>query len=137
MIVLALLLLALAIALVVVVVVESGYDIPVEVLNVDADAPLWAVFVAGVATGVITLAGVVILAVGIRRSQARAKEIEYLRRRVAAQEKTGEDADGEGVGEWMESGRGRNRLAGQPETTTATRPAEPAGGGATPSYRTP
>jgi hypothetical protein len=43
----------------------------------------WGVFVAGVVTGVIVLAGVVALVFGLRQVQARLREIEALRRKVA------------------------------------------------------
>src|SRR5690606_31009883 len=72
--------------LIVVVVMEGGGSVAVEAFGVSVDTTVWAVFIAGVVTGLLALAGVVALLAEVRRMQARRREIEYLRQKVAEQE---------------------------------------------------
>ncbi|AYY12178.1 hypothetical protein EF847_05125 [Actinobacteria bacterium YIM 96077] len=95
MIALSVLLLVLALAVIVVVVIEGGDAVTVEAFGTEVDTTVWAVFVAGVVTGLIMLAGVAVALVGVRRAQARRKEIEYLRQKVAEQEGSGPYAGSE------------------------------------------
>lgn len=117
MIVLGLLLLAVAVAVIVIVVIEGGAVVELEVFGRSVETQAWGVFVAGVATGFVVLGGIAVLAMGIRRAQARRREIEYLRERVAEREHTASDlGDDEpapgnswGTGEGQNSGLGRRR----------------------------
>lgn len=93
MIILAVLLLALAIFLIVTAVVEGGGAVTVEAFNNEFETTTLGVFLAGVGTGLIVLAGVVVLRVGVRKVQARRREIEYLRQKVAEQDQTREETD--------------------------------------------
>lgn len=85
-IVLALLLLTVAILLIVAAVVEGSDPMAVEVFDLDLDTTIWGVFVAGIAAGLIALAGLTALRVGIQQTRARRREIKYLRQKVAEQE---------------------------------------------------
>ena len=87
MIVLALFLLVVATGLAVVAVMDGGSTVSVDVVGVGVESPLWGVFLTGVATGLIALAGLLTLVTGIRRSKERRREIEYLRRKVAQHER--------------------------------------------------
>lgn len=87
------LLLAVAIFVIVTAVAAGGDSVAIEVFNVEVEPTAWGVFVAGVVTGVIVLAGVVALVVGIRQVQARLGEIEELRRKVAMLEAGEPSAD--------------------------------------------
>jgi hypothetical protein len=71
MLVLGLLLLAAAIVLIVAVVVKGTDVVAVEVFDVGLDTTIWGVFVGGVATGVIVLAGLAALKLGIQRIRPR------------------------------------------------------------------
>ncbi|NED96230.1 hypothetical protein G1H11_13005 [Phytoactinopolyspora alkaliphila] len=86
MIALAIFLFIVAIALVVAVVLEGGDPVALQVFDASVDTTVIGVFLAGVLTGLIALAGFAVLMIGIRRSQARRKEIEYLRQKVAERE---------------------------------------------------
>ncbi|MFW6090293.1 MAG: hypothetical protein ACODAF_00360 [Actinomycetota bacterium] len=88
-----LLLLAVAAALAFVAVWEGGGTLAVEAFGVAVDTTIWSVFLAGVATGVIAVAGVVVMSAGIRRKREHAREFEYLRQRVAEQEAEHDDAE--------------------------------------------
>lgn len=83
MIVVGLLLIAAAIFVIVTAVTAGGNSVAIELVNVDVEPAAWVVFVAGIVTGVIVLAGVVALVFGLRQVQARLGEIEALRRKVA------------------------------------------------------
>jgi uncharacterized membrane protein (DUF106 family) len=83
MIVVGLLLIAAAIFVIVTAVTAGGNSVAIELVNVDVEPAAWVVFVAGIVTGVIVLAGVAALVLGIRQIQAHNREIEELRRKVA------------------------------------------------------
>lgn len=81
-------------AVVVVAAVATGSDaVAVEVFNVDLELTIWGVFVAGVVTGLVVLAGIAALVVGVRQVRARRHEVEELRRKVAMLE--GDDTSAE------------------------------------------
>lgn len=114
---LAVLLLAAATVLTIVVVTQGGDTAAFEVLGRDVDTTVWGVFLAGVVTGLIVLAGIAALGVGVRRWQSRRKEVKDLRQRVAQQEDTepyaGTDgsASAEPEDNRPDHGRGRPRPA--------------------------
>lgn len=83
MIVVGVLLLAVAAVVSVTAVVTGSDSVAVEVFNVDLELTTWGAFVAGVVTGVVVLAGIAALVIGVRQVQARRHEIEELRRKVA------------------------------------------------------
>ena len=83
MIVVGVLLIAVAIFVIVAAVTAGGDSVAIELVNVDVEPTAWVVFVAGIVTGVIVVAGVAALVVGIRQVQARRREIDELRRKVA------------------------------------------------------
>lgn len=83
MIVVGALLLAVAAVVSVTAVVTGSDSVAVEVFNVDLELTTWGAFVAGVVTGVVVLAGIAALVIGVRQVQARRHEIEELRRKVA------------------------------------------------------
>ncbi|NDL58825.1 hypothetical protein [Phytoactinopolyspora mesophila] len=91
MIVLAVLLLAAVIALIATVVVEGGGTVTIEALGFSVESTVWAVFVGGLAAGLLLVAGLAVLAVGLRQVQERRREIEYLRKKVAEHEKNERD----------------------------------------------
>lgn len=101
-------LLAVAAALVVVAVWEGGDALAVEAFGQTADTTIWGVFLAGAVTGMIAVAGIVAMSSGIRRKRDHAREFEYLRQRVAEQEREEDDAE-PGARQWP--GRGQ---AGEP-----------------------
>ncbi|PSL00410.1 hypothetical protein CLV30_11670 [Haloactinopolyspora alba] len=86
MILLALLLLAVTVVVVVAVVLDGSGSVAVDVFGLEFDTTVWGVFVAGVVTGLVALAGLAALAAGVRRIRARREEIVQLRRKVAEQE---------------------------------------------------
>lgn len=107
---LALLLVAVAGLLVAVALLEGGDAVVVDVFDRQIDTQLWGVFLGGVVAGVILLAGLITLVVGIRRLRARREEIEYLRRKVAQQERAdraGSDDAGQAdsTRDWLDSDR--------------------------------
>lgn len=120
MIVLAVLLLALAGALAIAAVLATG-TATVEVLDMEFGTSILGVFLAGLATGLITLVAVAALVIGIRQVRARRAEMKYLRQRVAeqdsepAQPDAGEPAeprpDSEADGDEPDRSRERGRRA--------------------------
>lgn len=114
MILLALLLIAVAVALVTLAVVEGSASVTVEAFDRSIDTSLSGVFAAGVVTGLIALAGSILFVAGIRRSRARRREIEYLRRKVAQQERDtapDEVSDDAPARNWIDEGAPQNRPA--------------------------
>lgn len=87
-IVLAVLLLAVAAVLIVTAVVQWGASVEVDVVGLSVDTTVSGVFITGIVTGLLVLGGIAALLVGIQQVRARRKEIEYLRQRVAEQDKT-------------------------------------------------
>jgi hypothetical protein len=86
MIALAIILFLVAISLVIAVVLEGGDPVTLQVFDFTLETTVIGVFLAGVLTGLVALAGLAVLMIGIRRAQARRKEIEYLRQKVAERE---------------------------------------------------
>ncbi|SDU50476.1 hypothetical protein [Jiangella alkaliphila] len=133
MIVLGLLLLVAAAAAVVIAVIAGGDSVTLSAFDVDLDSPVWGVFAAGVAAGLLLLLGILAIVAGVNRSRSRREEIEYLREQVARHErKTGREADEPEVGDWLGQAHTRAR--------TETSPSEPvartgATSGAAPLYR--
>lgn len=133
MIVLGLFLLAAAAAAVVVAVIAGGDTVALSAFDVDLDSPVWGVFAAGVAAGLLLLLGVLAIVAGVNRSRARREEIEYLREQVARHErKAGRDGDEPEVSDWLGQAHGRGRA-----DTTTSEPVVRSGAtsGATPLYR--
>lgn len=83
---LAIVLFIVVIVLVVAVVLEGGDPVTLQVFDFSLDTTVVGVFLAGVLTGLVALAAFALLMIGVRRSQARRKEIEYLRQKVAERE---------------------------------------------------
>lgn len=117
---LAIFLLVVAIALIVAAVLEGGDTVALQVFGVDLDTTVVGVFLAGVLTGLIALAGFAALMIGIRQAQARRKEIEYLRQKVAEREPVEplvdpDDGSSRGDSGWSGGKFGRrDRMADQP-----------------------
>src|SRR5690606_18005588 len=95
---------------------------------------IWLVFLAGAVTGAIALSGIVAMISGIRRKRDRDREFEYLRQRVAEQEREDDDA-ADGVREWLSHGQPRARRPGDP-AHGPFRPSPP-GSRPTPTHRAP
>lgn len=129
-----LLLLAVAVALVFVAIWEGGDALGVEAFGLTADTTISGVFLAGVLTGLIALTGVVALSVGVRRKREHNREFEYLRQRVAEQDRAEDDAEAEGIRDWPGHGQLRG-TAGEPAQGPFM-PSPPAPR-ATPTYRSP
>lgn len=134
MVVFGLFLLVLAAAVVFVAVWEGGDALGVEAFGFSAETTVWAVFLGGVATGLIALSGIVAVSAGVRRKRAHSREFEYLRQRVAKQDRE-DDADAEGVREWLGPGQPRGGQSADP-AQVPYRPSPPAPR-ATPTYRGP
>ncbi len=113
MIVVGVLLLAVAAFVIVTAVVTGSDSVPVEVFNVDLQPTTWGVFVAGMVTGFLVLAGVAAFVVGVRQVQARRHEIEELRRKVAMLE--GEEPSAE-ADENSSDGRADQPFGQRPES---------------------
>lgn len=134
MIVLGLLLIAAAAAVVVVAVVAGGDSVALDAFGYDLDSPVWAVFAAGVATGLFLLLGILAIVAGVNRARARREEIEYLREQVARHERqAGRDGDDPEVGDWLGQAHARNRTETSSAEPVAARPG--ATSGAAPLYR--
>ncbi|MGH9251630.1 MAG: hypothetical protein ACRD0W_19225 [Acidimicrobiales bacterium] len=84
MIVIALLLLAVVVVLIVAAVTGRGDLVTIDALNVSIETYVTEVFLAGVLTGLLALAGLVLLRVGLRRSRQRRQEVRELRRQAQA-----------------------------------------------------
>lgn len=126
MILLALLLLAVAVFLVAVAIMDGGSTVTLDVFDRTVDTPLWGVFVAGVLTGLIALGGLMMFTAGVRRSRERRREIEYLRRKVAQQDREAEkEADDAGSRDWIEQSHPNRQVVDPP---TAAWTPEPTGG---------
>jgi uncharacterized membrane protein YciS (DUF1049 family) len=80
--VLALILLAIAIFLVVVAFSGRGDQVDIDVFDFNIDTTVTEVFIAGVVTGIIALASLVLLRVSLRRSWQRRREVRDLRRQA-------------------------------------------------------
>ncbi|WP_166352918.1 hypothetical protein [Phytoactinopolyspora limicola] len=97
MIVVAVLVLAAVIALVIAVVVEGGEAVTVEALGSSVHTTVLGVFAAGLVAGLVLVGALALLAFGVRQVQARRREIDYLRKKIAEHERADEpDAQGEG-----------------------------------------
>lgn len=135
MIVLGLILIIVAAAAMIVAVIAGGDTVTLSAFDVDLDSPIWGVFAAGVATGLLLMLGILAIVAGVNRSRARREEIEYLREQVARHErKTGREADEPEVSDWL--GQAHRAATG----TGTDSPAEPvarsgATSGAAPLYR--
>lgn len=139
MIALGLLLLAVAIGVSVAALVGSSGTLAVEVFDLELDTTISGVFFVGVVTGVIALTGVVAVAGGIRRKRAHSREFEYLRHKVAEQERAAESLDdgidADGMRDWLGQGQQRSRHVVEPAQGGFT-PETPSTRAA-PTYRTP
>ncbi|MGH8825885.1 MAG: hypothetical protein ACRDVN_15620 [Jiangellaceae bacterium] len=82
--VIAILLLALVIVLIVAAVTGSSDTVTVDAFNVSVDTNVAEVFLAGVLTGLLAVAALVLLRVGMRRARLRRQEVRELRRRADA-----------------------------------------------------
>ncbi|TDE08944.1 hypothetical protein [Jiangella asiatica] len=136
MIVLALLMLTAAVLAVVIAVSDGGGTVEIDQFGLDTELPVWGVFVAGIATGLVALAGIVALAAAMRRARARRTEIRHLREKVATQDvaddgtatpqATGDqpvaDTTTEPAGRHGVTGRWRRRHAADDETSTRSEP---------------
>ncbi|SDT59285.1 hypothetical protein [Jiangella sp. DSM 45060] len=137
MIVLGLILIVAAAAAVIVAVIAGGDSVTLSAFDVDLDSPVWGVFAAGIAAGLLLMLGILAIVAGVNRSRARREEIEYLREQVARHErKTGREADEPEVSDWL----GQAHRAATGTGTAAAAPAEPtahsgATSGASPLYR--
>ncbi|WP_116950071.1 hypothetical protein [Jiangella endophytica] len=133
MIVLGLILLVAAAAAVVIAVIAGGDTVTLSAFDVDLDSPVWGVFAAGVAAGLLLFLGILAIVAGVNRSRSRREEIEYLREQVARHERTaGRDAEEPVVSDWLGQAHTHTRT----DTTTAE-PAVRSGAtsGAAPLYR--
>lgn len=91
--VIALILLALVIFAVVAAVTADAGTVSIEVLDRNIDTTVTEVFLAGVLTGLVALAAIVLLRIAARRSWLRRKEVRELRQR-AQQTPAHDTADG-------------------------------------------
>jgi uncharacterized membrane protein YciS (DUF1049 family) len=82
--VIAVLLLAVVVVLIVVAVTGSNDSVTVDAFNVSIDTTVAEVFLAGVLTGLLALAALVLLRAGMRRGRQRRQEVRELRRRADA-----------------------------------------------------
>jgi uncharacterized membrane protein YciS (DUF1049 family) len=80
--VIAVLLLAVVVVLIVVAVTGSNDSVTVDAFNVSIDTTVAEVFLAGVLTGLLALAALVLLRAGMRRGRQRRQEVRELRRRA-------------------------------------------------------
>lgn len=91
-IVLAVLLLAIAALLIVAAVLDGAAPVEVDPAGISVDTTVSGVFITGIVTGLLVLGGIAAVLVGIQQVRAHRKEIEYLRQRVAEQDKTARPA---------------------------------------------
>jgi C4-dicarboxylate-specific signal transduction histidine kinase len=82
--VIAILLLAVVIALIVAAVTGSSDSVTIDAFNVSIDTTVAEVFLAGLLTGLLALAALVLLRAGMRRARQRRHEVRDLRRRAEA-----------------------------------------------------
>lgn len=108
---LAVLLLAVAAVLIVTAAVEWSAAVEVDVLGFSAETTLAGVFFTGAVTGLLVLGGVAASLVGIQQVLAHRREIEYLRQRVAEQDRLASIA-GTGGGATVPQ-RGKDPQAGK------------------------
>lgn len=90
---LAVLLLAVAAVLIVTAVVQWSASVEVDIVGINVDTTVAGIFITGLVAGLLVLGGIAALLVGIQQLRARSKEIEYLRQRVAEQDKVARPAD--------------------------------------------
>ncbi|RIQ11668.1 hypothetical protein DY240_28335 [Jiangella rhizosphaerae] len=69
-----------------VIATDGTGQVMLEEFGLDAEIPVWGVFIAGAVTMLVVLAAVAALAGGLRAARARRTEIRYLRQKVATQE---------------------------------------------------
>lgn len=86
-IVLAALLFAIAALLIVTAVLEGAVPVEVDAVGTSLDTTVAGIFITGVVTTLLVLGGIAASLVGIQQMRARRKEIEYLRQRVAEQDR--------------------------------------------------
>ncbi len=115
--VLAVLLLAIAAILIVAAVLEGAVPVEIDPAGVSVDTSVSGVFITGIVTGLLVLGGIAAVLVGIQQVRARRREIEYLRQRVAEQDRMARPA---GAKQADKAAKASTATQGDPTSREAT-----------------